>query len=148
MTRILVAVDFSPCGQAALEAAVKLAIDLKASLTLVHAFPPHLHVSAYAGLGYEELFERYAAEHETQEAIELTTEWAAKARTEGLQVTTHAEAGKPADIVLKAAEDEEVGFLVVGTHGNTGLRRVLMGSTAEEIVRGSKKPVLVVPFKA
>lgn len=52
--------------------------------------------------------------------------------------------GEPAPEVLRLAEKEDVELIVMGTHGRTGLKRLLMGSVAEEVVRESNCPVLTV----
>jgi universal stress protein A len=51
--------------------------------------------------------------------------------------------GDPADAVVRLAEDDEVDLIVLGSHGRTGLTRLLMGSVAEAIVRKAHCPVLV-----
>lgn len=53
-------------------------------------------------------------------------------------------AGDPADCIVKLAEDENVDFIVMGTHGRRGLTRILMGSVAELVVRWAKCPVVTV----
>jgi nucleotide-binding universal stress UspA family protein len=50
--------------------------------------------------------------------------------------------GDPAHAVVRLAKDENVDMIVIGTHGRTGLSRMLMGSVAEAIVRRAECPVL------
>lgn len=52
--------------------------------------------------------------------------------------------GDPAAEVVRAAEDENAEMIVLGTHGRTGLARLLMGSVAEQVVRHAPCPVLIV----
>jgi len=52
--------------------------------------------------------------------------------------------GDPASAIVEAAEEENVDLIVLGTHGRTGLTRLLMGSVAENVVRKAKCPVLTV----
>lgn len=54
-------------------------------------------------------------------------------------------AGDPATEILRYASRHAIDLIVVGTHGRTGLTRVLLGSVAERVVRGACCPVLVVP---
>lgn len=56
--------------------------------------------------------------------------------------------GDPAAKILQLAESEKVDLIVVGTHGRTGLMRVLMGSVAEEIVRKASCAVVAVKVPA
>jgi nucleotide-binding universal stress UspA family protein len=52
--------------------------------------------------------------------------------------------GEPADEILRFAGESRVDLIVVGTHGRTGLERLLMGSIAEKVLRGAACSVLVV----
>ena len=52
--------------------------------------------------------------------------------------------GLPADEVIRSAQEHEVDLIVIATHGRTGLKHLLMGSTAERIVRHVRCAVLVV----
>lgn len=52
--------------------------------------------------------------------------------------------GKPAIEIVDFAEKNDIDLIVMGTHGKTGIQRLLIGSVAENVVRHSKKPVLVV----
>jgi nucleotide-binding universal stress UspA family protein len=54
------------------------------------------------------------------------------------------EEGDPATGILQAAQERKCDLIVMGTHGRTGLGRVLLGSVAEKVVRGASCPVLTV----
>jgi nucleotide-binding universal stress UspA family protein len=56
--------------------------------------------------------------------------------------------GDPADAIIQAAEKEDADLIVMGTHGRTGLTRLLMGSVAEAVVRKAKCPVLTIKQSA
>jgi len=56
--------------------------------------------------------------------------------------------GDPREEIIAVANEWGANIIVVGTHGRTGLTHLLMGSTAEYVVRHSKVPVLVVPLKS
>lgn len=53
--------------------------------------------------------------------------------------------GKPKEDIIKTAEAWKADLIVIGTHGRTGLKHLLLGSVAEQVVRHSKIPVMVVP---
>jgi nucleotide-binding universal stress UspA family protein len=59
-------------------------------------------------------------------------------------VEHHLKEGDPATEILRLAEERKVDVIVMGTHGRTGLGRLLMGSVAEQIVRKAPCPVLTV----
>jgi nucleotide-binding universal stress UspA family protein len=62
----------------------------------------------------------------------------------GIQVATVLVEGPPATAVIRVAKRKGAHLIVVGTHGRTGVQRMLMGSVAERIVRLSPCPVLTV----
>lgn len=63
------------------------------------------------------------------------------------KVRTFVELGKPFEVILKVAEEWGADFIVLGTHGRTGLSHLLMGSVAEKVIRHSIKPLFVIPAK-
>ena len=52
--------------------------------------------------------------------------------------------GNPADEIVKFAEENDIDLIVMGTLGKTGIQRFLLGSVTENVIRHSKKPVLVI----
>ncbi len=66
----------------------------------------------------------------------------------GLKVETTLERGHPGEQVCRRAGELGADLIVTSTHGRTGLKRVLLGSMAEYIVRHAACPVLVVPSHA
>ena len=65
-------------------------------------------------------------------------------REQGIAVSVEVRAGHPADEVLAAAEEDKVAFVMIATHGRTGLERMLMGSVAEKVIRQAPCPVFTV----
>lgn len=65
-------------------------------------------------------------------------------RTEGVAAEGRCVAGEPIDVILTQAAQWGADALVIGTHGRGGLRRLMMGSMAEQVVRRSGCPVLTV----
>lgn len=55
--------------------------------------------------------------------------------------------GSPAGAIVQLATEIRPSFIVVGSHGRTGLERLLLGSVAEGVVRGAPVPVMVVPAR-
>lgn len=53
--------------------------------------------------------------------------------------------GNPSQLILEEAAKRDIDLIVVGTFGRTGLKRVLLGSVAQNVIGGAKCPVLVVP---
>jgi len=65
-----------------------------------------------------------------------------------LSVSPKVGVGKPAEEIVRLAQDEGVDLIVMGTHGRTGLRHVLMGSIAESVMRTAPCPVFTVKVAA
>ena len=61
-------------------------------------------------------------------------------------VKTFVEQGKPAEVIIRVAERFGADVIVMGTHGRKGLSHLIMGSVAEDVIRNSKKPCVVIPI--
>ena len=62
-----------------------------------------------------------------------------------IKFTSKIDEGKPYEVILETMDKEDVDVVVMGASGKHGLDRVLLGSTAERVIRGTTRPVLVVP---
>jgi universal stress protein A len=133
--KILLPVDFSTAGEAALKMATMLARDSGATLIVLHVEEPPM---AYGG---GELYYGLV-EPDRTEITRMLHE--VKPSDPTIPVVYRLVTGDPATAVVQAAEEEGADFIVVGSHGRTGLGRLLMGSVAEAIVRHAKCPVVTV----
>ncbi|WP_248896356.1 universal stress protein [Haloplanus halobius] len=79
-----------------------------------------------------------------QEGQEATGDVAAQAADRGIEATSAVRRGNPHDDILTYAEDHDIDVIVMGTHGRTGVKRALLGSVTEDVVRHSEIPVLTV----
>jgi len=142
---ILVPVDYSACAAAAVRLAAELASKFGAELDIVHVWdrPPYVSEAIQVGHGSEA---RSLVELIRKNAEAEMAEFMAKLSLPvTLELSTRLLSGNPAATVLKALQDGTHQLLVVGTHGRTGLRHMLLGSVAEKLVRLSPVPVLTVP---
>ncbi len=139
--KILVATDFSEPSDAARRMAVELARRLGAELEIVHVEEP---LPAYA-FAEGPLPDLPRLQEEVRSWAERELEQQAKeARDAGVPVTTAILVGTPANAIVETARTDGADLIVVGSHGRTGLERVLLGSVAERIVRNAPCPVLTV----
>ena len=140
ISRILVAVDFSPHASNAFEWARSFADAFGAKLILLHVID-HAIVPV-TGLGAEtgdlaDVAPLYVLEEETEKRMgEL------KALIPDAEIVVR-EASPPSTIV-DVAPELNCQMIVMGTHGRSGLKHLLLGSVAEYVVRNSKVPVLTV----
>jgi nucleotide-binding universal stress UspA family protein len=120
--RILVAVDGSAPSNAAVEAALELAADARLPLLFCSV-----------------------AENEAPESVRAIVDRAgARARERGVSAEGRVLEGSPAAALVREAHDPRIDLIVAGSHGRRGVSRFLLGSVAEELVRTSSVPVLVV----
>lgn len=139
--KICCPVDFSEPSRAALQVAVDLARSFGAELTLFHAYQlPGYTLPEGSVVVSPRMLEELADRAEAHLA-----EWMGLARSMGgADVKTAKAVGEPALEIVEFAHAGGFDLLVVGTHGRTGLRHALLGSTAERVVRRAACPVLTV----
>ena len=133
MKKILFPTDFSTSGDSALGYATSLARDTGATLLIVHVEEPPL---AYGG------GEMYYGVPDPDQTELLKMLEAVVPTDPNVNFEHRLVSGDPSDAVVRLAEEEHADLIVMGTHGRTGLKRLLMGSVAEAIVRRAKCPVL------
>jgi len=137
---ILVPTDFSDHAAVALRAAVQLAKRAGAVLHLVHVIAPLPWPARRAAeaRGVHDLA------HEVRRSSEQLLDKVAKEVDPSVRRDLHILEGTPADEITKLVETLSADLVVVSTAGHTGLERLVLGSTAEKIVRTAPSPVLVV----
>jgi nucleotide-binding universal stress UspA family protein len=139
--KILCPVDFSPGSNQAMRVAVRLAAERDAELVLVHSWylPPIAFSSEFT---YPtELVQQLSddAERGLEAAVGEANQLGVR------RVRSQLLAGLPWQQIVEAARrDPGVDLIVIGTHGRSGLSRVLLGSVAELVVRHARCPVLTV----
>lgn len=134
---ILVATDFGECSQDALEDAVQLAEKLDAKVHLVHVVTLQNSENA-APLPSVALEDTAVSAQRKLSAI------AEAHRASGHLGEVVVRRGDPAPTILVAAQDLGADLIVLGTHDRRGLRRLVLGSVAEAVVRRAHCSVLVV----
>jgi len=140
---ILVPIDFSPCSENALKVAVRMAAP-EGDLTLLHVIDEEfVHAAVAAGLGTtEDLRGRLKEQAEASFANVLEGLQTGEVNIEKMIVV-----GLPFVEILKIARDLDLPMIVMGTRGqSTPAEELLFGSTAEKVLRGTRVPVLCVPF--
>jgi nucleotide-binding universal stress UspA family protein len=136
-SHILAATDLTDTSHDAAAYAAALAVRLGVPMTLAHA--TELSVYPDGAVGLVEVV--VADEAEVREELNRR---AAILREGGATVSVECREGSPADTVLAMAAAVGTDLIVVGTKGNNGLKRLLLGSVAEQIVRLAPCPVVVV----
>lgn len=133
---ILAAISFDDPGDLALQEATRYAEQLaSAELHALHVVPHHAAESqASASVSHEQL---------TEAAAELRNRVERMVAARDLQVIGHIRAGAPVRSILQVASDIDADMIVVGTHKREGVRRFMLGSVAEQVLRNTHCAVLV-----
>jgi nucleotide-binding universal stress UspA family protein len=130
---ILHPTDFSECSETSLHVARLLARDVGARLILLRVTPPEVVIEGALAVTGDQ--------HSDRDSLE-----AIRGRTDGpdLKYPVEVRSGQGGAVVeiLRVAREVESDLIVMGTHGRTGLGRVLMGSVAEAVLRSAHCPVL------
>src|SRR5687767_4904357 len=140
--RILHPTDFSPASGPAFAKALALAKDTGAELLLVtvlDALPP-LASEAYVS---RETYDRIAAEGRAAAQRRLDRP-VARARNAGVRVRSRVLEGTAHEQIVRTAKRERSDLIVMGTHGRTGLTKLLLGSVAGRVISMAPCPVVTV----
>jgi len=137
--RILVPIDFSENSLRALDVAVPLARDCGANLLLVSAVEP----ASYAA-GLETMLLTTPGATLLRNTKAALLKLARRSVPSGVSANILAARGRAHDVIPRVAKQKHIDLIVLTTHGRTGLERVLLGSTAERVVRHAPCPVFVV----
>lgn len=141
MEKILCPLDFSKCSDHALTYAIAMAQTFEAQLILLHVVMPPM--SSLPGDPLLPEISRNAEEIEDACGKRLE-EAEGPIRDLGIDVQTTVVNGTPFAEIVRVAREEEVSFIVMGTHGRSGWQHLLIGSVAERVVRKAACPVLTV----
>lgn len=135
--RVVVGCDFSPLSEIAITMAATVAGPVPdASVEVLFVMPPHGQKISHSSL--EDI------DFETRERLKGFIEQGLRsAGVPQLHVNAHVYPGDPATEILRLAEDVQADLIVVGTHGRVGVKRLLLGSVAEKVMRDALCPVLV-----
>ncbi|HEX8114857.1 MAG TPA: universal stress protein [Kofleriaceae bacterium] len=138
--KIVCPIDFSACSREALRVAVELARDGAATLVLAHVWEPPKWFAGEVMVAPEVIQDVIDAEEAELER------WKADAKQLGAgEVDARFLTGVAWDAIVELAKDDRtIDLVVMGTHGRTGLKHVLLGSVAEKVVRHAPCAVLVV----
>jgi nucleotide-binding universal stress UspA family protein len=139
---ILVPTDFSKDAELAIHASHRLLAGLEqdARLILLHVFNLPIEYTAYGPIPTSIKY----LEDTGLESERLLYEMAQSLQREGLTVETASQEGDPAHVIAEEAERRGADLIAMGTHGHSGLRHLLLGSTAERVVEYAPCPVMTI----
>lgn len=136
--RILFAYNGQPVAEKALPYLEHLARSDDADVIVLHVYqPPDLYTAAN---GYEKLLETWEAL-----AQEVVADIVSYLREGGFDAEGRVEAGEPAARILEIAHEEDVSLILLGARGPSSVKDLLIGDVSTEVLRRTRRPVLLVP---
>jgi nucleotide-binding universal stress UspA family protein len=139
--QILVAVDFSDPSIRALQVARDLGTRLNAKLIVIHFVPMRIMDMGMEG-GVDFIEEMHQSE--LAEARIKLEKFIKENTTSDDEIEHHLRSGEPAAEMNSMAAEVSADMIIIGTHGGSGIKHLLMGSVAESILRTADVPVLSV----
>jgi nucleotide-binding universal stress UspA family protein len=140
--RITYASDFSPASLVALPHALRLAKMAGADLTIVHVLPSPRALFIEGGYVPQEVWDQTRAD--AAKEMDRLLQQAVDAGVRATATIVDGGNALTADAIVRAAEDAKTDVLVLGTHGRTGITRLVLGSVAARVVATASCPVLTV----
>jgi nucleotide-binding universal stress UspA family protein len=140
---LLVPHDGSPSADQALIEVRRLAATNRVRVVLVTALPPAEDKAYFADAVQPDDFV-HARQAEISRVTAYIMSTAECLRAEGIRVDTRIEMGRPADVILRGAHEEDADAIVMATHGRGGVQRLWLGSVAMKVVQSAGLPVLLV----
>ena len=141
--KVLVALDGSAESESAIEPALALADPKRCEVVLLRVVPP-IPIAGEAGMGASLVMDESLTAALTQQAETYLEGVAARVRSPAVKVATRVvvEPGV-AQAILHEATLADAELVALATHGARGLRRMVLGSVADKVLRGSDRPVLL-----
>lgn len=144
MKHLLVGTDLSPIADAALERAIAFARRDQARLTIAYVEPDYTATPAMSDIESAAIMEWVTTTEAERGTIEKeVAARVARATAAGVAASSILRRGKPDDDIPEIAGEVGADLVVIGTHGRTGIKRFLLGSVAEHVVRRAPVSVLV-----
>jgi nucleotide-binding universal stress UspA family protein len=145
LQRFLVPIDFSGTADRAIDVALDLAGAVGGQLTLLYVYGAPATVLPDGSTFAASARDLMEVSRRADEALaDVRRELETRAAAAGVVLTAQTRMGIAADEIVQAAESGQFDIVVMGTHGRTGLGRLIMGSVAESVMRHAHIPVLTV----
>jgi len=153
MKKILIALDYGPTAQQVAEEGFSLAKTMGAEAVLLHVIAEPMY---YASEGYSPIMgftgymDKGLLEMNSVDALkEASMHFLDKSKQHlgDSTIQTLVEEGEVADAILKAAKDNSINIIVMGSHSRKWLENILMGSVTEKVLHHTSIPLFIVPTK-
>ena len=140
---ILVPIDFSECSNRTLEYATHIAIRENASIWLLHVFRIPDYAPTHYGWGQQDCrpAEINSAELKARENLSAVER---EVLSKGIKAKAFFRVGHPLEEIISVANEPEVDIVLIGSHGCSAIKRLLLGSTTARVIEHARCTVMVV----
>lgn len=143
MINIVLPVDFGESTDRLIDAAVKFARDMNGKICLIHVAPADIGF-AIGDMGFQYFPE--VEQNEIKEELGQLNRIEQRITSQNIDCEHLLKQGVAGDIILEYAKEKNAGYIVMGSHGRSGIYDVFVGSLTKELTRRSTIPVLVIPI--
>ncbi len=142
MVNIILPVDFGDSTDILIDRAIKFAQEVNGKICLIHVAPSDIGF-AIGDMGFQYFPE--VEQNEIKEELIRLNNIEQRIIAHNVDCEHMLKQGIAGDIILEYAKDKNAGYLVMGSHGRSGMYDVFVGSLTKELTRRSTIPVLVIP---
>lgn len=143
MINIILPVDFGEKTDQLVDGAVKFAKEVNGKICLIHVAPTDIGF-AIGDMGYQYFPE--VEENEIREELVLLNKINQRVLAQGVECEHILKQGIAKDTILEYADLKKADYIVMGSHGRSGIYDVFVGSLTKDLTKSSKIPVLVLPI--
>lgn len=143
MINIILPVDFGDSTDALINGAIKFAKEIGGKLSLVHVAPADIGF-AIGDMGFQYFPE--VEQNEIKQELQSLNNLEQRILAEDVDCDHLLKQGVAGDIILEYAKEKNAAYMVMGSHGRSGIYDVFVGSLTKELTRRATIPVLVIPI--
>lgn len=143
MVNIILPVDFGDSTDKLISGAVKFAKETQGRICLIHVAPSDIGF-AIGDMGFQYFPE--VEQNEIKEELLRLNNIQQRILAQDIDCEHILKQGVAGDIILEYAKEKNAGYMVMGSHGRSGMYDVFVGSLTKELTRRSSIPVLVIPI--
>jgi len=147
--RVIVPLDGSSLSETAIEPATEIAKASNAEIVFTDVLRLPFFGVGVAGIEYGggDYAGDFGIDAQKVEVTEYLNGFVLEAKAAGLNATASVRTGSPSQQIVDEAAEAENSIVVMGSHGFGGLKRWVVGSVADKVIRSARRPVLVIPPK-
>lgn len=142
MNTVIAPIDFSRASRGVIDEAIRLARSVQGRVVVLHVVKPAVFASEVAPIASTSVEMTAEVERVARAQLQMMQRQLMK---KGISVETVCTTGSPIRRIVEQAENQAARYIVMGSHGRTALRQLVVGGTASGVLKKAACPVVVVP---